>query len=69
MEALSLSALQAGNTSHNYEVIPNWAKVPENVTLGYTHGIMESVRLLIQRTDELRPASDSTDLALTLMDS
>lgn len=39
LEALSLSALQAGNTSHNYEVIPNWAKVPENVTLGYTHGI------------------------------
>ena len=30
---------------------------------------MESVRLLIQRTDELHPSSDSTDLASTLMDS
>jgi len=29
-----------GSGSHRYEVIDGWAKVPEGVVLGYTHGVV-----------------------------
>src|SRR5437870_829648 len=28
-----------GTGRHTYEVVPGWAKVPENIQLGFTHGV------------------------------
>jgi hypothetical protein len=32
-------SITLGSQSHQYEVIDGWAKLPEGVTLGYTHGV------------------------------
>lgn len=31
--------LTAGNDSHQYEIVEGWAKLPEGIQFGYTHGI------------------------------
>src|SRR5947208_10822689 len=28
-----------GSGRHTYELVPNWAKIPDDVKLGFTHGI------------------------------
>src|SRR4051812_8572576 len=29
-----------GSNTHRYQVVPGWAKLPAELTLGYTHGIV-----------------------------
>jgi len=32
-------AITLGSNTHQYELVEGWAKLPEGVTLGYTHGV------------------------------
>ncbi|MCC6443257.1 MAG: hypothetical protein IT210_07350 [Armatimonadetes bacterium] len=36
--------MKLGQGSHTYEVVEGWAKLPEGVRLGYTHGIVADCR-------------------------
>lgn len=47
-----------GKGEHTYEVVPNWAKLPDNVKFGNTHGVVEDSqgRMLIHNAS---PTGDS----------
>src|ERR1700753_2296162 len=32
--------MREGSGAHSFEVEENWAKLPANITLGYTHGVV-----------------------------
>ncbi|MBZ0294121.1 MAG: hypothetical protein K8L99_16285 [Anaerolineae bacterium] len=36
--------MKLGTGSHQYEWVENWAKIPEGMTLGYTHGVVEDAQ-------------------------
>lgn len=36
--------MKLGTGSHQYEWVENWAKIPEGMILGYTHGVVEDAQ-------------------------
>ena len=54
--------MKLGTGSHQYEWVENWAKIPADMQIGYTHGVVEDA----QAVSHFRAGAANTDIEAQL---